>query len=317
MQPIVIAHRGASGARPEHTLAAYALAIDEGADFIEPDLVPTRDGHLVCRHENAIGGTTDVASHPEFAHRRTTRTIDGTTTTDWFTEDFTLAELTTLRARERLPDLRPANTAFDGQFPIPTFAQALALAAERGVGIYPETKHPGHFRSLGLPLEPALAAGLARHRGVPAFLQSFEAENLIRHMAGVPHPRVQLILATGTSADGQPYADMLSSGGLREVAKRARAIGPDRRLVVDAEGRDTGLVRRAHEAGLLVHPWTYRQENAFLPARLQRGPDPAAHGDLEADLAEAFAAGVDGVFSDHPARAVEARRAWTARGPAS
>jgi glycerophosphoryl diester phosphodiesterase len=186
--PIIIAHRGASAERPEHTLAAYARAIEQGADFIEPDLVPTKDHQLVARHENEISGTTDVASRPEFAARKTTKTIDGETITGWFTEDFTLAELKTLRARERLPELRPGNTAFDGQQEIPTLAEIIALAkAEsartgRTIGIYPETKHPSYFRSLGLALEPVLLAELTRAgwttREAPVFIQSFEVDNL-------------------------------------------------------------------------------------------------------------------------------------------
>jgi len=166
--PIVIAHRGASGERPEHTIGAYALAIDQGADFIEPDLVSTSDGVLVARHENEISETTDVASHPEFADRKTTKVIDGLSLTGWFTEDFTLAELKTLRARERLPQLRAANTTYDGTWDIPTLDEIITLVQRREketgrrIGLYPETKHPGHFRKLGLPLEEPLVATLAK-----------------------------------------------------------------------------------------------------------------------------------------------------------
>ena len=162
--PIVIGHRGASGYRPEHTLASYELAIEMGADFIEPDLVSTKDHVLVARHENDITATTDVADHPEFADRRTTKMIDGVAVTGWFTEDFTLAELKTLRAKERLPDVRPANTAFDGLYEIPTFQEVIDLAKRATVGIYPETKHPTYFRSIGLPLEEPLVAGSERQR---------------------------------------------------------------------------------------------------------------------------------------------------------
>ncbi|HMA10529.1 MAG TPA: glycerophosphodiester phosphodiesterase family protein, partial [Steroidobacteraceae bacterium] len=183
--PLVIAHRGASGHLPEHTLPAYALALLQGADYIEPDLVATRDGVLVARHENQISGTTDVAAHGEFAARRRTQPVDGVPVTGWFTEDFTLAELRTLRARERLPQLRPENARHDGEFGIPTFDEILALlsqvnAARRAqgqplAGVYPETKHPTHFASLGLPLEPPLLAALAeRGGGAPVFIQSFE-----------------------------------------------------------------------------------------------------------------------------------------------
>jgi glycerophosphoryl diester phosphodiesterase len=205
-KPIVIAHRGASGLRPEHTLGAYELAIDQGADFIEPDLVPTRDGVLVARHENNIADTTDVAAHPEFARRKATKTIDGQPQTGWFTEDFTLAELKTLRAKERLPKLRPGNTAYDGQFQVPTLDEVIALAKRRGVGIYPETKHPSYFRSIGLPLEDRLLAAL-RTAGwdsahAPVFIQSFEVANLkaLRPRTGVR--LIQLMDAAGAPADG-------------------------------------------------------------------------------------------------------------------
>ena len=313
--PLVIAHRGASGERPEHTLAAYERAIEQGADFIEPDLVPTKDGHLVARHENEISGTTDVAAHPEFAARRTGKVIDGAHIEGWFTEDFTLAELKTLRARERLPALRPANAAFDGQFEIPTFAEILALAARAGVGVYPETKHPSYFRSAGLPLEETLfrqieAAGLDRP-DAPLFIQSFEVANLKALRTTTHVPLVQLIAAEGAPACGGPaYAEMLTPAGLAAIAAYADAIGPDKRLVLDADGHSTPLVAHAHAAGLAVHPWTFRAENDFLPARYRRGDDPGAHGDLAAELTAAFDAGVDGLFCDFPANAVAARTAW-------
>ena len=187
--PIVIAHRGASALRPEHTLAAYGLAIELGADFIEPDVVATRDGRLVARHENEISGTTDVADRPEFAGRRTVKVIDGREKDGWFTEDFTLAELRTLRARERLPELR--GTAFDGRFEIPTLEEIVALAAASGVGVYPETKHPSYFASIGLALEEPLLAALAGFEG-PVFIQSFEAGNLRELRERTRHPLVRL-----------------------------------------------------------------------------------------------------------------------------
>ena len=186
--PIVIAHRGASGYRPEHTLASYELGAQQGADYIEQDLVATRDGELVCRHENEISGSTDVAEHPEFAGRRTRKEIDGKVYEGWFTEDFTLAELKTLRARERIPDVRPQNAAFDGRFEIPTLQEAIELAERMGVGLYPETKHPAYHRSLGLELEPRVTEAL-RGVSVPVFFQSFEAASLRE----LPRPRVQLI----------------------------------------------------------------------------------------------------------------------------
>ncbi len=317
-RPIVIAHRGASALRPEHTLAAYARAIADGADFIEPDLVATRDGVLVARHENEISDTTDVVRHPEFAARRTTRTIDGVATTGWFTEDFTLAELKTLRARERLPALRPANAAFDGAFEIPTFAEILALAqaAERPVGVYPETKHPSYFASIGLPLEPPLVAQLtaAGYTGktAAAIIQSFEVANLkvLRTMTDL---RLIQLIGDGHPADAAlSYDAMTTPAGLGDVARYADGIGPAKERIVprDAAGRSlppTSLVADAHAAGLLVHAWTFRPENAFLALEQRRGDDPAAHGDAAGELAMFLAAGVDGVFADLPGLAVAVR----------
>ena len=310
--PIVIAHRGASGSRPEHTLAAYELAIDQGADFIEPDLVPTRDNVLVARHENEISGTTDVAAHPEFAQRRTTKTIDGERITGWFTEDFTLAELRTLRARERLPDLRPGNTAYDGRFAIPTLAEIIALAKRRHVGIYPETKHPTYFAGIGHPTDVALvrqlrAAGWNDARA-PVFIQSFEVENLRRIHALTDIRVIQLVAGAGGPADGAApdYAAMLTPAGLAHVATYAFGIGPDKAQLWAGEG-PTRLVADAHAAGLRVHPWTYRAENRFLPGRFRSGNDPAAHGRLRAEIDAAIAQGVDGFFTDYPLIGAEAR----------
>lgn len=324
-RPIVIAHRGASGERPEHTLAAYDRAIDQGADVIEPDLVVTRDGVLVARHENEISGTTDVADHPEFAARRTTRTIDGATVTGWFTEDFTLAELRILRARERLPQLRPANARFDGLFAIPTFDEILQLAAARSaetgrpIGVYPETKHPTYFDSIGLSHDAPLIDALERHglnrAGAPVYVQSFEVGNLQRLRPRLRVTVVQLVAAEGAPADRPqlPYARMLTPAGLRDVARYADAIGPDKRLVLDPSTlASTGLVARAHDAGLKVHPWTMRAENYFLPARLRRGEAPGAHGDLAGEIDALLAEGVDGLFSDFPA--ISAQRVRTHGG---
>lgn len=315
-RPIVIAHRGASGERPEHTIASYTRAIEQGADFIEPDLVATKDGVLVARHENEISETTDVADHPEFAARRTTKTIDGRAVTGWFTEDFTLAELKTLRARERLPALRPGNTAYKDE-QIPTLDEVIALAKAHGVGIYPETKHPSYFRALGLPLEPVLLAALEgagwTTRDAPVFIQSFEVANL-RMLRGQTRVRlIQLVDAEGAPADGaaESYAAMLTPAGLTAIAGYADGIGPAKTLVIprDAAGRSlppSRLVADAHAAGLAVHPWTFRAENMFLPAELRRGDAPAAHGDVVAEMRAFVAAGVDGLFSDFPRLAVEA-----------
>lgn len=314
--PIVIAHRGASGLRPEHTLAAYDLAIEQGADFIEPDLVPTKDDVLVARHENEIGGTTDVASHPEFAARRATRTIDGAAVTGWFTEDFTLAELKTLRARERLPQLRPANATYDGQFEIPTLAEIVALAKRRSaatgrtVGLYPETKHPTYFAAIGHPTDRLLvdqlrAAGWDR-ADAPVFIQSFEVKNLQSIHTMTRIRLIQLMDAHGGPADGAvaSYAAMASPDGLKAVARYAYGIGPSKSMVEDGP-----LVADAHAAGLRVHPWTFRAENQFLPAAYRRGDDPAAPGDVAGEIAAALRLGVDGFFTDFPAIGVAARAA--------
>lgn len=320
--PIIIGHRGAAGERPEHTIESYAHAIAAGADFIEPDLVATRDGVLVARHENEIGSTTDVASHPAFAARWTSKVIDGTTVTGWFTEDFTLAELQALRARERLPDLRPANTAWDGQFAIPTFAEILTLARSaslalgRTIGVYPETKHPTYFASIGLPLEPDLIRQLDdanyRTRNDAAIIQSFEVGNLkaMRAMTGL---RLIQLIDDGHPADapGIWYDAMVTPAGLCEVALYADGIGPAKRRIVPRNGAGrslpaTSLIADAHAAGLVVHPWTFRAENAFLPVELRRGDDPAAHGDAAAEIAQFAALGVDGLFTDFPAIAAAA-----------
>ncbi len=336
--PLVIAHRGASGYRPEHTLAAYRLAIRMGADYIEPDLVSTRDGVLVARHENEISGTTDVASRPEFADRRTTKTIDGRRVTGWFTEDFTLAELKTLRATERLPDVRPGNTRYDGRYEVPTFDEILDLVAResrsRGevVGVYPETKHPTYFDSVGLSLEEPLARALGAHGldrpNALVFVQSFETANL-RHLDEMVRvPLVQLVAASGApydlvaAGDRRTYDDLVTPGGLREVSTYADAVGPDKNRVIprDADGfltAPTPLVDDAHGAGLLVHPYTFRDENQFLPAECRKGSDPNAEGDAFCEYDAFFDAGVDGVFSDFTDTALEARERWLSRAAVS
>ena len=313
-RPVVIAHRGCSGERPEHTLAAYERAIDQGADVIEPDLVPTSDGVLVARHENEIGGTTDVAHHPAFAGRRTTKTIDGQDVTGWFVEDFTLAELKTLRARERLPELRPANTAFDGRFEIPTLAEIIALAQRRGVGIYPETKHPTYFAGIGLGTDAPLVAELhaAGWSGAddPVFIQSFEVSNLKR-IAGMTRLRlIQLMDGQGGPADGAvpSYQVMATPGGLRDVAVYAYGIGPNKVQLGQGD-----LVRDAHAAGLRVHPWTFRAENGFLAAPFRR--EDGAHGDLAGEIAAALRLGIDGFFTDYPLIGVQTRDAVAKEHP--
>ena len=290
--PILIAHRGASGHRPEHTLEAYRLAVEMGADFIEPDLVSTKDGVLIARHENEIGATTDAAER--FPDRKRSKVIDGQTIAGWFSEDLTLAEIRTLRARERLAF---RSHAYDGKFPLATFdevielAQRLGAARGRPVGVYPETKHPTYFRGIGLPLEEKLVASLEKHgwnrADAPVFVQSFEQENLRELHKKSPVPLIQLF----------SDAKLTTDEGLKSIAAYAKGIGPEKRLVlpVNADGsvgKPTDLVERAHRAGLLVHVWTLRADKEFLPA--------AYKGDAEAEFREFQRLGVDGVFSDFP-----------------
>lgn len=322
-EPIIIAHRGASGERPEHTIAAYTLAIEQGADYIEPDLVLTKDSVLVARHENAISETTDVAARAEFADRKTTKTIDGQKVTDWFTEDFTLAELKTLRAKERLPMLRSANTAFDGQFDIPTLQEIIQLAQAKSketgrvIGIYPETKHPSYFAAIGLPHEEPLLKTLAlfgmNKADSPVFIQSFEVNNL-KALRGKTKVRlIQLMDNDGGPADlpGTRYADMATPTGLKAISEYANGVGPNKAMVIPRNllgnlGAPTALVADAHAAGLKVHPWTFRRENYFLPLAQKSGINPAAHGDVITEIRAFIAAGVDGLFSDNVAEAVKA-----------
>ncbi|OII67223.1 glycerophosphodiester phosphodiesterase [Streptomyces sp. CC77] len=320
--PTVIAHRGASGYRPEHTLGSYQLALDTGAHIIEQDLVPTKDGHLVCRHENDITGTTDVADHPEFASRRTTKTVDGQSLTGWFTEDFTLAELKTLRAKERIPGTRPDNTLYDGRWTVPTFDEVLRWAEKEGrrrgrpVWLHVETKHPTYFRGLGLGLEERLARLLrryGRHRAdSPTFLQSFEPSSMERMARLVRTPRVVLLWTPDDrpwdfveAGDPRTVADLVTPEGLDWIASYAQGIGPLLDLVVPRNadgglGEPTTLVRDAHARGLVLHPYTLRNENRFLPADFRRGTDPDAYGDVFGAYQAYFATGIDGIFTDQP-----------------
>ena len=335
--PLVIAHRGASGYRPEHTLAGYELAIEEGADFIEPDVVSTKDGVLVVRHENEISGTTDVAKHGEFADRRKTKTIDGKQEVGWFVEDFTLAELKTLRARERLATIRPKSAAFDGQFPVPTLQEVVDLArrkskeAGRTIGVYPETKHPTYHQSIGLPLERKLvdllkASGYVG-REAPIFIQSFEVANL-RDVNRLTDIRLVLLVDARTLPDGEvvfgrPYdfvaandprtfGDLMTPAGLARVASFVDGIGPPKGCIVPVTAKGqllppTTLVRDAHAAGLTVYPYTFRAESNFLPAGY--GGDPSK------EFEQFFNLGVDGVFADQPDLAVRARKSVLAEPP--
>lgn len=318
-RPLVIAHRGASGERPEHTRAAYERAIDQGCDFIEPDLVMSSDGHLIVRHENEISGTTDVAARPEFADRRTSRNVDGQPIEGWFTEDFTLAELKTLRARERLPDLRAGNTAYDGQDPILTFDEVIAIARAgsartgRTIGVCPELKHPSHFADLGLDIVAPFVTALRTHDlmepSTPILIQCFEIGPLkALHEAGVEAPLLQLI-AVGPGpwdAPGLTSARMTSPEGLAEIATYADWIGVETTLIEPRDGSGamtaaTPLIADAHAAGLKVAAWTFRAENAFLPLHDRRGEAPGAHGDLTGMISRFAGYGLDAAFTDFPA----------------
>lgn len=328
--PCVIGHRGAPGSRLEHTRASYELAIAQGVDYIEPDVVATRDGHLVVRHENEIGHTTDVAHHPALADRRTTKLVDGVWLSGWFTEDLTLEEMRTLRVRERLPQLRPHNLELPLDQQVLTFEEVLeiAAAADRTVGVYVETKHPSYFHDLGLDLDALLVAALERaglnrpDADVPVVVQSKETANLRGLRPRTPLPLVQLMDRKGApwdlvaTGDPRTYADLARPEELRRLAEHVDGIGPNKTMVVARrsghwlDGR-TGLVEDAHAAGLFVHVWTMRDENNFLPADFRSSDDRAALGDARAEYLTFFDAGVDGVFSDHAATAVAARAAWT------
>jgi glycerophosphoryl diester phosphodiesterase len=325
--PLVVGHRGAPGYRPEHTLASYELAARMGADYIEADAVPTKDGVLVNRHEPEIGGTTDVASHPEFASRKTTKTLDGTPTTGWFTEDFTLAELKTLHAVERLPDVRQHNTIYNGLYQVPTLQEYLDLAKRlsgelhRQVGVYIETKHPTFFRAQGIDVDKLLVDTLNQNGlntpDAKVFVESFET-NLKQLHDQLKVPLVQLIDSTGAPADWvaagdkRTYADMIKPAGLAEVAKYAQAIGPDKTLIIPTDpagnpGPATTLVTDAHQVGLKLHPYTFRNENQFLPADLRSSANPDDYGKAIDEDIRFFKLGVDGIFTDNTDTGLVAR----------
>ena len=330
----VTGHRGASALRPEHTLAAYLKAIEDGADIIEPDLVITKDGVLVARHENDISSTTNVATASQFAARKTTKTIDGIPVTGWFTEDFTLAELKTLRAKERIPANRPANAAFDGQFDVPTLQEVIDLvkkesaARNKVIGIYPETKHPTYFKAIGLPLEKRLVDQLVasgyKGKAAAVFIQSFEVANL-KELRGMTAMRlVQLIdnpknapAANGAprnapydfvaSSSARTYADLVTPAGLKEIATYADVVSPYKEVIIPRTGANelgtpTSFVADAKAAGLKVHTWTLRPENPFLPVSLRK-PDVTSlsqRGDAVAEINAYLKAGIDGFFTDDP-----------------
>jgi glycerophosphoryl diester phosphodiesterase len=356
-QPLVIGHRGASGYVPEHTLASYWLAIEQGADYVEPDLVSTRDGILVARHENAITilnadgtvkeATTDVVDHPEFANRKATKIVDGVTLTGWFTEDFTLAELKTLRARERLPQLRTANTRFDNMFEVPTFEEVLNLVEQanerrrqqalvkggikaardvKPIGVYPETKHPTYFDSVHLSLEEPLLRSLRQHgytsKTSPVFIQSFEVGNLKALASKTRLPLIQLLNGSGkpydfvVSGDARTYADLTKPENLKEIATYAYGIGVNTNLMIPLVGgvlgTPTTLVSDAHAAGLKVHGWTFRAENVFLPNEFDSSSNPAEFGNLAGQIKAFLTLGMDGFFTDQPFLGKQARDAFVA-----
>lgn len=330
----VAGHRGASAFRPEHTLASYQRAIDDGADIVEPDLVITRDGILIARHENEISGTSNVADKPEFALRKVTKQIDGIPITGWFTEDFTLAEIKTLRAKERIPANRPVNATFDDQFEIPTLQELIDLVKQqanvksRVIGIYPETKHSTYFKAIGLPLERRLvdqlnAAGY-RGKGAAVYIQSFEPASLkeIRGMTdmrivqlidnplntpapnGTPRNAPYDFIAAGSK---RTYADMITPIGLKEIATYADVVSPYKEVLIPRTasnelGMPTSVIADAHAAGLKVHAFTFRPENPFLPSSL-RLPDVNSitqRGNMIAEITAYLNAGIDGFFTDDP-----------------
>lgn len=306
--PIIIAHRGASGFRPEHTLAAYELAINLGANYIEPDLVSTKDGILIARHENEISTTTNVAEYPEFANRLTTKLIDGKSITGWFTEDFTLAEIKTLKAKERLPF---REQSFNGMFSIPTFQEIIDLVKVksreigRSIGIYPETKHPTYFASLGLPLEEPLISTL-HNNGYksatdPIFIQSFETGNLQKLSQLTDLPLIQLLENSGQpfdltiKGDRRSYPDLTKPQELAKIAEYAAGIGPNKQMIIPVNNQGklltpTSLIADAHAVGLLVHPYTFRNETQYL--------SPDYHHNPELEYEQFFHLGVDGIFTD-------------------
>jgi len=324
-RPIVAGHRGAPAFRPEHTLASYQRAIDDGADLIEPDLVATKDGVLVARHENEISGTTNIAYKPEFSDRFSTKIIDGVTVKGWFTEDLTLAELKTLRARERIPLNRPQNTAYDDQFDIPTLQEIIDLAQHqsrlcgRVIGIYPETKHPSYFQSVGLPLEKRLVEQLQENgytgADAPVLIQSFEVANLKALRAMTSIRLVQLIdyldkrpYDFTAAGDSRTYADLITPAGLLEIARYAEFVAPYKEVVIARDSRNnlarpTAFVANARAAGLKVHVFTMRPENPFLPSALRRGDiaSPSQRGNGIAEITAYLEAGIDGFFTDDPA----------------
>lgn len=313
--PLIIGHRGACGYRPEHTIASYELAISMGADYIEPDLVMTKDKVLMARHENEISGTTDAAE--KFPDRKKTKKVDGKEIVGWFIEDFTLAEMKTLRAKERLAF---RDHSYDGKFEIPTFKEILDLVKKqkRKVGVYPETKHPTYFQSIGLPLEEALVAELKAHgmnkKDSPVFIQSFELSSLKKLKPLTDLPLIYLIddpeltpYDNVMSGDKRTYRDMLIPASLKEISLTASGIGPYKRYILPDNGKGealppTTLIADAHAVGLKVHPYTFRSEAQYLLKDYQ--------GDPQKEYLQFFELGVDGLFSDFADQAVKAKNTF-------
>jgi glycerophosphoryl diester phosphodiesterase len=330
-KPLVIGHRGASALRPEHTLAAYRKAIEDGADVIEPDLVPTKDGILVARHENEISGTTNVSVVAKFADRKTTKMIDGVSVEGWFTEDFTLAELKELRARERIPQFRPDNVQYNDQFEVPTLAEVITLARDmststgRTIHLYPETKHPTYFQQIGLAMEDRLIATLNANEfsanTATVYIQSFETANLkeLNQKIGTTRPNWKIVQLIDDAAkkpydfvvagDNRTYADLLTEASIKEIATYADGLGPYKLNLINVDSNTgvfqtpTQVIRYAHEAGMKVHSWTFRPENNFLPTPLKTTGQPSTRhttGSV-AEIHEYLKAGLDGFFTDDPA----------------
>lgn len=327
-KPLVFGHRGASALRPEHTLASYAKAIADGADYVEPDLVCTKDGVLVARHEANLSETTDVASHPGFASRRAKKTIDGETHEGWFVDDFTLAELKTLRAVERIPATRPGSAAFNGMFQVATweeiidFVAALSATQGRVIGLVPELKSSTYFASVGLPLEERFLAVLAAHeytRRNPVEIQSFEVANL-KYLRGKLGRRANLRLMqlvvdapvrpmdVAAAGGSLTFAQMCTPAGLRDIAAYADVVAPPTRALIPLQkdgrlGQPSALVDDAHRAGLRVEPWTFRPENRFLAADFRDGAGDDARNEAGsiAEMRRYIATGLDGFFTDDPA----------------
>ncbi len=325
--PTIIGHRGAPGYRPEHTRASYELAFALGADAVEPDLVVTKDGVLVVRHENEISGTTDVAAHPEFAHRRTTKEVDGARLTGWFTEDFTWAELATLRAIERLPRVRQHSSTFDGMQPILRLSELLHLiddAAERSgrsLRLVAEVKHPSYFASIGMPVDGLVAEALTPWGGRDRLTVECFEQTVLEQLRGrgLAAEYIYLLEATGAAADlvirsgsaAIPYSQQLTDSGLAILAGQLDGVSVDKSLLLKPSGPgsvgSTDLVDRAHALGLKVFTWTLRPENRFLAPGHRRGSVPAIWGDWRREFELIMATGVDGVFADHPDLALAAR----------